>query len=185
MTVDTTSLTIIIVIILLIILTAYLLLKFFGKGSDEVEEGKPVFIPRNMRPIDDETFTSTFTAPMIEDGLNDMDDGLESVRLACQYYENSAWVESGQEYHGAIKSFDSATRKFRDVLGMIEDPENADVKKATQYLSDCKRFRNYASDMEKACDAMVEERPDEASKLGANVRKIEKEAAAWQKEHGL
>jgi hypothetical protein len=170
-----------IVMVALALAAVYVLLKFFEgqHGPKDVELQPPVDNPVQTKPLEEE-FIYTFTKPMLEDGADMLDDAVESVKLGCSHYERGAFVEASDEFHGAIRSLDEAADKFKEVLNDVENQSSPPALKAKRYLDDCKRFKIEAERMEKACDAMVEDKKAEADKLAAKRKELEQAAKEWK-----
>lgn len=170
-----------IVMVVLALAAVYVLLKFFegGHGPKDVELQPPVENPVQTKPLEEE-FIYTFTKPMLEDGAYMLDDAVESVKLGCSHYERGAFVDASDEFHGAIRSLDEAADKFKEVLNDVENQASPPALRAKRYLDDCKRFKVEAERMEKACDAMIADKKEEAGKLAAKRKELEQAAKEWK-----
>lgn len=182
-----TSLGSMIVTIILIFIALYILLKFFREGNGEEEEktpNAPEVLPESrlrQAQVNDERFLRLFTQPMFEEGINELETAVDSIRLGCELYGRGAWIEASEEFHEAGKNLDEASERFREVLAMLEDQDSAEAKKAKDGLSECKRFHMVSSDAENACDAMIEEREEDAKKIVPDIGEIEKMAREWHR----
>lgn len=168
-----------VIAVFLLLLTVYIVIWFMKYFSEKEIEAKQV--SNTPVPMDDGKFIKTFIAPIYEDGLEEMETATECVKVGFASYRHGAYVEAGEEFIAATDSIDNATRKFREMLALIEDEVSADTKKARERLAECKRFREMARKMEAACDMMIANKPDEARALEDSARHLSKLADEWSK----
>ncbi len=174
---DYSSVGIILLFILLIAAALAVALKLLGTGEGQVTTRQVTSVP-----MDEDKFLTTFLRPVYNDGLDEMETAVDSIRDGLDFYEKGAFVNAGEEFIDAGRSFDAATLKFREVLTLVEDPAVDYAKKARNRLIDCKRLRDLAKDMESACDAMLEERASDARALEEKSKDVKKLAVEWKKE---
>ena len=170
-----------IVMVFLALVAVYILMKFFeGKqSSSNVVLQPPVTNPVQTLPLEEE-FIYTFTRPMLQDGADLLDDAIESIKLGCSHYQYGAFVEASDEFHGAIRSLDDAADKFKEVLNDVESQASPPALKAKKLLDDCKNFKTESIRMENACDAMINDKKDEASRLASKIKELEQTASQWK-----
>ena len=170
-----------VVMVFLALAAVYILMKFFEDrhGDKDVVLQPPVANPVQTLPLEEE-FIYTFTKPMLQDGADILDDAVESIKLGCSHYEYGAFVEASDEFHGAIRGLDDAADKFKEVLNDVENQASPPALKAKKLLDDCKYFKAEAARMENACDTMIGDKKEEAAKLAAKIKELEKTAAEWK-----
>jgi len=169
----------IVVIIVLIIVVLAVLLKVLNPGDRKIEVQQVNATPV---PFDDGRFADAFMKPVYDDGLEHLENAVDSIRNGWDIFENGAFVEAAEEFIAAARSTDEASRKFRELLAMVDDPGNPQVKLSRQRLAECKRFRQGARDMEAACDAMIAGKRDDAMALVDGAKGVRKQAGEWKKE---
>ena len=169
----------IVVIVALVIIVLAVLLKLLNPGDRKIEEQQVNATPI---PFDDGRFMDAFMKPVYDDGIEHLEDAVDSIRNGWEIFEHGAFVEAAEEFISASRSTDEASRRFREVLSMVDDQENPQVKLSRQRLTECKRFRQGARDMEAACDAMLAGKRDDAMALVDGAKGVRKQAGEWKKE---
>ncbi|WP_048197708.1 hypothetical protein [Methanocella arvoryzae] len=177
--VDTAGLGAMIVLILLILIALAIILWLLNPKDRHIEAKQVNSTPV---PFDDGQFMEAFVKPIYEDGLEHLENAVDSIRSGFDIYDNGAYVEAAEEFISATRSTDEASRKFREVLAMVEDQEAAPIKNARARLTECKQIRQGAKDMETACDAMIAGKKAEAQPLLDGARNLRRLAAEWKKE---
>ena len=176
---DLTGIVVILIFILLIILALAVALKLLGTGEGQIAaqqvSGAPV-------PMDEGKFLIAFLKPIYEDGLEEMETAVGSIRDGGDLYRRDAYVEAAEEFIAGRRSVEAAARKFREVMSLVEDPEEGYVQKARARLAECKRFLELAKEMESACDAMLADRPAEARAIVDRTGHLRKLAEEWEKD---
>ncbi|HMK46926.1 MAG TPA: hypothetical protein VK436_09900 [Methanocella sp.] len=176
---DAGSIGVIAMIILLIVIVLAVLLKLLNPGDREIEVQQVNATPV---PFDDSRFMDAFVEPVYEDGLEHLEDAVDSIRNGWDVFEHGAYVEAAEEFIAASRSIDEASRKFREMLSMVDDQGSPQVKLSRQRLAECKRFRQGARDMEAACDAMLAGKKDDALALVSGAKGVRRQADEWKKE---
>jgi tetratricopeptide (TPR) repeat protein len=156
--VDTFGISAMAITVLLLLAAFYIIFKFIRHGEERKQDYE-MNAEYGLSSADvfkkEEEFLNSFTRPMIDDAKEDMDNAFESIKSGIGLYDHGAFVEASDEFHSAIKDIDLAIQKLRDVLGLIENPENKDAHEARDLLNESKKFRKDLEDMENACDAMI------------------------------
>lgn len=177
--VDTTGLGAMIVLIFLILLALAIILWLLNPANRQIGVKQVNATPI---PFDDGKFMDSFMTPIYEDGLDQLENAVDSIRNGFDIYDHGAYVEAAEEFISATRSTDEASRKFREVLAMVEDQETAQIKNARARLVECKQLRQGAKDMEAACDAMIAGKKAEAQTLLDSAKNLRRLAAEWKKE---
>jgi hypothetical protein len=163
---DLGGLTIILIFIFLIVIAMAIALKLLSMNEDQLiaKQSGP-----QTQAAEESNFVTSFLKPIYSDGLDELENAVDSIRNGLDYYEHEAYVNAGEEFIAASHSSDAAIRKFREVMSMVEDPGHEFAKKSLARIDECKRFGQAAKDLEGACDAMLEERAAEAQAAVAQV----------------
>ncbi|MCD1296314.1 hypothetical protein CUJ83_15025 [Methanocella sp. CWC-04] len=168
--------------VFLLLIAIYILLRFLKGGENreyiEMDEAQEAARISQIKKKEKE-FLDSFTGPMLEDGIEDLDMAIESIKLGAEYFDNGAFVEAGEEFVAARKSTDESAKKLKEVIAMVEDPAHTNSVMAKKVLEECKMFREGSERMEKACDAMLDGNEKEAKELAANKEKLLKMAKEW------
>lgn len=176
---DYTSVGIIFLFIVLIIIALVVAIKLLSTGEEEITTRQLNSTPVS---VDDSTFLTAFLKPVYDEGIEEIDTAVEAVKDGLDFYDRGAFVDAGEQFIDARRSIDVATRKFREVQTLVEDPAVDYAKKARNRLIDCKRLGDLAKDMEGACDAMLDDRASEARALEEKARDNKKLVDEWKKE---
>jgi hypothetical protein len=176
---DFGGLAIILIFIFLIIIALATALKLLSMNEDQLiaKQGGPL-----TQATQETNFVASFLKPIYRDGLDELENAVDSVRNGLDYYGHEAYVNAGEEFIAAGHSTDTAARKFREVMSMVEDPGNEYAKKSLARIDECKRFREMAKEMESACDAMLENRVAEARAITDRTSGLRKLVDEWKKE---
>lgn len=178
--IDLSGVFVVLLFIFLVIVALAVALKLLGLslGDYPADPGA-----RPARAGDDEgQFLESFLRPLYEDGLDEVEDAVDAVRDGLDLYGRGAFVEAGEEFIAARRSLEAATRKFREVRALVEDPAEAYTKSARNRLIECQMFQKMAEAMEGACDASLDGREVDAKGLEEQAADLRKMAAEWKKE---
>jgi hypothetical protein len=176
---DYSSVGIIFMFILLIVVALVVAIKLLSTGEDEITTRQ---INSTPVPMDEGKFLTAFLKPVYDDGLEEMETAVESIRDGLDFYGRGAFVDAGEEFIDARRSAEAASGKFREVQTLVEDPAVDYAKKARNRLIDCRRLQDLAKDMESASDAMLDNRASDAKALEERVADTRKFAEEWKKE---
>lgn len=176
---DIGGLTIILIFIFLIIIAMATALKLLSMNEDQLiaKQSGP-----QTQSSEESNFVTSFLKPIYSDGLDELENAVDSIRNGLDYYDHEAYVNAGEEFIAASRSADTAARKFREVMSMVEDPGHEYAKKSLARIDECKRFREMAKDLESACDAMLEDRAADAKKMLDRTSGIRKLVNDWMNE---
>ena len=177
--VDISGLGAMILLILLILIALAIVLWLLNPRNRHIEARQVNATPI---PFDDGKFMESFMKPIYEDGIEHLENAVDSIRNGFDIYDHGAYVEAAEEFISATRSTDEASRKFREVLAMVEDQETAHIQNARTRLTECKQFRQGAKDLEAACDAMLAGKKAEAQALVDSAKNLRRLAAEWKKE---
>lgn len=177
---DLGSIGIIFLFILLIIVALVVAIKLLSTGEEEITTSH--LSPTPAGPLDEGKFLTAFLKPIYDDGMEEMETAVDAVKDGLDFYARGAFVDAGQQFIDARRSIEAATRKFREVQSLVEDPAVDFAKKARNRLIDCKRLGDLAKDMESACDAMLDSRAADARALEERAGDNKKFAEEWKKE---
>lgn len=191
--IETFGMTGMIVLAFLALVAFYILMRVLkgneGQEEDdeadggEPEERKPeAEYAKRPAGMSDEEFIESYTGPIIDDALEALDTGVDYIRSGCLFYGRGAWVEAGSEFHSAAKKIDEASGRLREVSGMVEDQGSGPAVQAKARIGECMRLRKLTILMEEACDAMVEGKEEEASRLSSVKPDLEQMAAAFKRD---
>ncbi len=176
---DFGGIVIILIFIFLIVIAMVMALKLLSMNEDQL-------IAKQAGPLtqatEESNFVSSFLRPIYIDGLDGLENAVDSIRNGLDYYGHEAYVNAGEEFIAAGHNTEAAGRKFREVMSMVEDPGNEYAKKSLLHMDECKRFREMAKEMESACDAMLEGRKADAQAAVGRVGDLRALADAWKKE---
>jgi hypothetical protein len=176
---DLGSLGVILIFIFLIAIALAIALKLLSMNEDQLRS-------RQAGPVTqaaaEGNFLESFLKPIYDDGLEQMENAVDSIGNGLDYYDHGAYVNAGEEFIAARHSIDTAYRKFREVMSLVEDRENEYAKKSIARMADCKRFLEMAKDMESASDAMLEDRDADAKAILDRTKDLRKMIDAWKKE---
>ena len=175
---DTTGLGAMIVLIFLILFALVIVLWLLKPSNRKIEANQVNATPI---PFDDGKFMDAFMGPIYEDGLEHMENAVDSIQNGLDIYEHGTYVEAAEEFIAASHSLDEASIKFREVLAMVEDQDTAHTKNARARLIECKGLRQGAEDMEAACDALLAGKTGEAQALLDRAKNLRKHAREWKK----
>jgi len=176
--IDTTGLGAMIVLIFLILLALVIILWLLKPSNRKIEADQVNATPI---PFDDSKFMNAFMGPVYEDGLEHLENAVDSILSGFDIFEHGSYVEAAEEFIAAAHSTDEASLKFREVLAMVEDQDTAHTKNARSRLIECKGFKQGAEDMEAACDAMLAGNKGEAQALIERAKNLRKHAREWKK----
>jgi hypothetical protein len=179
--IDTTGLGIAVIFIFIIVAGLILALKLLSPGKDRSPAGGQEEAATASIPADEGRFLHGFLRPIYEDGLDDLETGVDVIRESLEFYGRGAFVDAGEGFIGAGRSIDSAARRFREVLNMVEDPGIEDATRAKARLVECRQLRVLARDMEGACDAMIAGNQAEADALVGKAKAAMPLVEGWKK----
>jgi hypothetical protein len=175
--IDTYGLGAMVVLILLIVAALAIVMWLLNSANRDIAAKQ---INATPIPHDDGKFMDAFVGPIYDDGLEHLENAVDSLRNGLDIFDHGAYVEAAEEFIGATRATDEASRKFREVLAMVEDQEAAHIKKARGRLTECKQLRQGAKDLETACDAMISGKKDEARALIDGTKGLRKLVAEWK-----
>jgi hypothetical protein len=173
---DLSGLGIIIIFIILVFLALIVALKLLSTGDKLITTREIYSTPL---PADESNFLTSFLKPVYDDGLSEMETAVDALRDGLDLYGRGAYVNAGEQFIDARRCIEAATRKFREVLSLVEDQTMDYAKFARHRLIDCKRFQELAEDMEKACDEMLAGKSFEAQALEEKSMDVRKLVEAW------
>ena len=176
---DLGGLTIILIFIFLIVIAMATALKLLSMNEDQLiaKQAGP-----QTQASEESNFVTSFLKPIYGDGLDELENAVDSLRNGLDYFDHEAYVNAGEEFIAASRNSDTAARKFREVMSMVEDPGHEYAKKSLARIDECKRFREMAKEMESACDAMLEDRVAEARTIVDRASGLGKLVNEWKKE---
>ena len=178
--VDFSGIAVIVIFIALIVAALAIALKLLSTGQELLEPQRQV--NATPVPMDEAKFLAAFLKPVYDDGLEEMETAVDAARDGLDFYGRGAVVEAGEQFIAAGRSLDVAGRKFREVLGLVEDPGEEYARLSKARLAEVKRLAELAKDMDAACDAMLEGRKADADFIVDRVSHLRKLADAWRKE---
>ncbi len=173
---DLSGLGIIVIFIILVFLALIVALKLLSTGDKQITTRQIYTTPL---PTDESNFLTSFLKPVYDDGLAEMETAVDALKDGLDFYGRGAFVNAGEQFIDAGRSIEAATRKFREVLSLVEDQTMDYAKFARHRLIDCKRFQELAGDMEKACDEMLAGKNFEARALEEKSKDARKLVEAW------
>ncbi|MGA9139170.1 MAG: hypothetical protein WBZ29_03040 [Methanocella sp.] len=176
---DLGGIAIIIIFIFLIVIALIMALKLLSMDEDQLiaKQGGPL-----TQATQETNFVASFLRPIYNDGLDELENAVDSIGNGLDYYGHEAYVNAGEEFIAAGHSTDAAVRKFREVMSLVEDTGNDYAKKSLAHLEECKRLREIEKDLESACDAMLENRAADAQAAMGRAGNIRALVDAWKKE---
>ncbi len=176
---DYSSVGIVFIFILLIIIALVVFIKLLSVGEEQITTRQ---INATPVPMDEGKFLTAFLKPVYEDGLEEMETAVDALKDGIDFYGRGAFVEAGEQFIEGRRSVGAATRKFREVQALVEDPSIDYAKKARNRLIDCKRLQDLADEMEHACDARLENKFFDARALEEKIADSKKFVEEWKKE---
>ncbi len=176
---DLGGLTVVLIFIFLIVIALATALKLLSMNEDQLAAKQAGTL---TQATEESNFVASFLRPIYDDGLEELENAVDSIRNGLDYYGHEAYVNAGEEFIAARQSTDAAAKKFREVMSMVEDSGNEYAKKSLAHIDECKRFREMAKEMESACDAMLEDRAAEAQAAMGRAGDIRALADKWKKE---
>ncbi len=134
---DLSGIGIILIFIILVFLALIVALKLLSTGDKLITTRQSYTTPL---PADESNFLTAFLKPVYDDGLAEMETAADAFRDGLDLYGRGAYVNAGEQFIDAGRCTEAATRKFREVLSLVEDQTMDYAKFARHRLIDCKRF---------------------------------------------
>jgi hypothetical protein len=171
---DTATIVGIVLLLLIVVISVNIFLNF----QDEI----PVRAQKTSEEIEkeEEDFQEMVTAPIINDGLDFMGSAMESIKLGCEYFKDSRYVDASSELERAADDLKAAEKKFIEVAGMMEDPENQHARSGRTLLIKCRDFLSMVNNAISSSDDLEEEKPADKDLWLKEVEDLEEMARAWR-----
>ena len=106
--------------------------------------------------MSDEEFLESYTDPIINDAMESLESGIDSINSGLDCYDRGLWEEASNDFHIAAENIDKASGRLKEVPAMIEDESSKPVIDSRTRMDQCRLLRAMAIRMEEASDAMVE-----------------------------
>jgi len=177
MTFDLTGLAMVLIAIVVIIMGLLIALRLLSPGDERLAARQV-----SEAALDEGRFLQGFLRPLYEDGVDHLDTAVEIAREALDFYAKGAYVDAGEGFIAAGRSAGDAARKFREVLGMVEDPAVDYARLAKVRLAEGKQLREWSRGMEAACDAAIAGNETEAAAQAEKARHLRAFIDQWKKE---
>jgi hypothetical protein len=189
--IETFGMTGMLLLAFLVLAAVYILMRLLkgyeGRNEGEGEEGEVESLPKAMptgRPptMTDEEFMDFYTGPMLEDGMESLGSGVDSVKSGLHFYDLKNWEVASGDFHSAVRKIDEASNRFKEVPGLVEDESLKPVVEAKASIDQCRLLRALAIRMEEASDAMAEGKEAEAKQHAMVKKELEQMVSDFEAE---
>jgi hypothetical protein len=173
--VDISGITGMIILAIVVLGALYIILSFIKSVESEEHEEEEGVVYSKTEPeprgseMSDEEFIESYTDPIMEDAMESLGQGIDSIRTGLDSYDRRLWEEASNDFHIAVNHIDAASGRMNEIPGMIEDESAKPVVDAKDRLDKCRRLRSMTIMMEESSDAMVEGNVEKA-KADAVIR---------------